>query len=136
MLKNLEIFRLAQGMANHAAIRQSVIAQNIANADTPGYRAQDISAFSDSYKSSGQSAVTMRRSRPGHFLSGEGSTSVSTQQWTPRAAARPGALSPNGNNVSLESELMMAAQVKGEQDRALAIYRSALTILRTSLGRG
>ncbi len=134
MLEKMQIFRLAEGMASHAAIRQSVIARNMANADTPGYRAQDIAPFRDSYQAQG--SVGLKRTRAGHFLTGETPSSTAERKWTPRAADRPGALSPNGNNVSLEREMMAAAEVKSEQDRALAIYRSALTILRTSLGRG
>ena len=41
MFEGLEIFQLAGGVARHAASRQAVVAQNIANADTPGYRARD-----------------------------------------------------------------------------------------------
>lgn len=40
----LSLLRLASDLAAHAATRQSVIAENIAHADTPGYRARDIPA--------------------------------------------------------------------------------------------
>ena len=42
MFADLDIFRLAHAMARHAGSRQSVIAQNIANADTPGYRRKTV----------------------------------------------------------------------------------------------
>lgn len=47
---------------------------------------------------------------------------------------RPGNESPNGNTVSLETEMVNAAHVKFSHDMALTIYRSGLTLLRTSLG--
>jgi flagellar basal-body rod protein FlgB len=47
MFDRLEIFSLASAQARHAAARQAVVAQNIANSDTPGYRARDIGDFAD-----------------------------------------------------------------------------------------
>ena len=43
---------------------------------------------------------------------------------------------PNGNGVSLEEEMLKSVEVKRQHDRALAIYKSSMNILRTSLGRG
>lgn len=121
MFDNLEIFRTAQAMASHAAQRQALIARNVANADTPGYRARDLVPFSEIHANG-----DLRRTRPGHVLPGDMEVE----------AARPGALSPNGNNVSLETEMMMAAEASGAHERALAIYQASLDILRASLGRG
>ena len=48
----------------------------------------------------------------------------------------PDSQSPNGNTVSLEDEMVKAADVRHQHELALAVYSSALNILRTSLGRG
>jgi flagellar basal-body rod protein FlgB len=42
---------------------------------------------------------------------------------------------PNGNSVALETEMLRAVDVKRQHDRALAIYKSSLTVLRTAIGR-
>ena len=47
MFEKLEIFRMAHAMSVHAGARQSVVAQNIANADTPGYAARDVRPFKE-----------------------------------------------------------------------------------------
>lgn len=128
MFGKLEIFRMAQGLATHAAARQALIAQNVANADTPGYRARDLASFEEAYQTRGDG---LRATRAGHGFAADAA-------WQPPAARdadRPGAAAPNGNNVSLEIEMMQAAQVKGDHDRALAIYQKSLDILRASLGR-
>ena len=39
--------------------------------------------------------------------------------------------SPNGNSVSLEMEMISAAEIEREHSRALAIYRHGLSVLRT-----
>lgn len=129
MFEKLEIFRMAQGLGQYAAARQSAITQNVANADTPGYRARDLAPFSEVYRAPAGQA--MRATRPGHVLPGD----PAAHALHPVEAARPGATSPNGNNVSLETEMMMAAEAQRDHDLALTVYRTSLNVLRTSLGR-
>ncbi len=125
MFEKLEIVRMAQAMASHAGARQGAIATNIANADTPGYKAQDLPDFAQSY---GTWGTMLRATRPGHLAAGHGS---------PVTVARvsSGAASPDGNTVSLETEMVKAVEVRQQHDMALAIYRSTSDILRNSLGR-
>lgn len=127
MFEKLEIFQMAGAMARHAATRQTAIAENIAQADTPGYKARDVASFADTYQDT--SGMKMRTTRAGHLMGSSASAPVA------RPIAGTGSESPNGNNVSLEAEMMKAVEVKGHHDRALAIYQSSLGILRTSLGR-
>lgn len=128
MFENLQVFRMAQAMASHAGARQKVIAQNMANSDTPGYSAQDIPAF-QAVTESDSSLFTPRSTRPTH-LNGSGLETLFP------VSDRPGAeADPNGNSVSLETEMIHAVETKREHDRALAIYRSSLTILRSAIGR-
>ncbi len=128
MFEKLEIFQMAGGMARHAAARQSMVAQNIAQADTPGYKARDLASFADTYKDQ-TGGMEIRATRAGHLM---GSSAYSS---TPRVIAGAGSESPNGNNVSLEGEMMKATEISGEHRRALAIYQSSLGIIRASLGR-
>ncbi len=126
MFDRLEIFRQAYGLARHAVERQSVIARNIANADTPGYRARDIPDFSTTLKRADEPGL--RLSRPGHMrATGNEAT------YPPHPTDDPP--SPNGNSVSLETEMVRAAETRREHEMALAIYSASLNILRTSLGR-
>jgi flagellar basal-body rod protein FlgB len=119
---------LAASLAEHAATRQSAIARNVANADTPGYRAVDLPDFAKAYRA--ESGADMRHTRAGH-TGGEAEPFLSLQ---PEISAR-GSLSPNGNSVSLETEMVKAADVRREHDMALAIYGKSISILRASLGR-
>lgn len=127
MFGRLEITAMAQAMAAHAGDRMGLIARNVANADTPGYRAMDLPDFASVYGA--QASLPLRGTRPGH-LTGPGAETG----WRPVAASGPAA--PDGNSVSLESEMVRAALARQEQDMALAIYRHASGVLRASLGRG
>lgn len=127
MYSNLNVFRLANAMAAHAGRRQEVIARNVANSDTPGYRARDIVSFVEALDQAARREPGPRRTQ---VAAGGDPAFVWRETETPDAA------DPNGNSVSLEQEMLRAADARREQDLALAIYKSALGILRTGLGRG
>lgn len=126
MFDRLEIFQMAQAMALHASARQSAVAGNVANADTPGYKARDAAPFADTYAELG---MGIRATRPGHIGGANHPQAVALTD-------AGGQASPNGNTVSLETEMVRAVEIRGEHERSLAIYRSSLNILRTALGRG
>ena len=71
---------------------------------------------------------TQRATRPRHLHGREGRAGVDLRD--DRSLSEP-----NGNSVSLETEMVDAVAAKRQSDRALAIYRSGLTILRASIGR-
>jgi len=125
--QNLELFRVSGQMATHAGARQAVVARNIANADTPGYRAQAIAPFNESYTAGTASA--MRATRASHIGGGMARLSSATTE----VATEP---APNGNSVSLEQELLRGIDTQREHSRALAIYRHTMTVLRTAIGPG
>ena len=128
MFQSLTLFQTAHAAARHAGARQALAARNMANSDTPGYVAQDLPAFS-ALVGSPSEMRSPRQTRPGHL--GGGSATLSTE---PRAVGT--AKDPNGNAVSIEDEMLRSVDAQRQHDRALAVYRAGLSLLRTSLGRG
>lgn len=128
MFQELRLFQLAHGMAVHAGKRQALTAKNMANADTPGYRAVDVPDFQDLVKSRSGGFV-QRASNSLHMHGAMGLGAMNTSR------AGGGEADPNGNTVSLEQEMLRGVAAKRQHDKALAIYKSSLTILRKSLGR-
>ena len=130
MFEKLDVFRLAHAMARHAGAGQAVTAQNIANADTPGYAARSVTPFAEMVQAGSLGpSQALRATRAGHLDFGRdagGAVVVDT---------RGAPADPNGNNVSLEAEMLNAVAVKRQHDRALAIYKSSMNILRTSVSR-
>lgn len=125
-MNDLAILRLADGLARHSAARHRLVTQNIAHADTPGYRAQDVRPFSaevaDDFK--------LRATRAGHLAGPE------TARFAPRDDAAFGSESPNGNDVAIDDQLVRAAQALGNHNKATAVYKKTMDIIRASLGRG
>lgn len=128
MFDQIEILRMAGALASHAAQRQDAIARNVANADTPGYKAVDVPDFATTWAEG--SDFTPRANLPGHFQTSAEPTGA--ERLAPRQ--KPGSESPNGNTVSLETEMVDAAEVRQQHDMALAVYRSTTTMLRVALG--
>ncbi len=125
MFQTLDLTRMAQALAAHAGARLGTVAANVAQADTPGYRAMDLPSFAESYGEAG----ALRATRPGHLDAGPG-----WQTPAPRDAGLPA--DPNGNSVSLEAEMVRAAAARQDHEMALAVYRSTSDLIRTALGRG
>lgn len=125
MFEKLELTRMAQALAAHSGARMAVIAQNVANADTPGYRAKDLPSFATVYAADpGQ----MRATRPGHLKGAADAVTLRPERIAGHAA-------PNGNNVSLEGEMVKSVEARQSHDMALAIYRATSGVIRASLGR-
>ena len=116
MANPISLLEMSSTMARHAATRHSLISQNIANADTPGYKAQDVADFAEVMKAKA--------------MSGADGVSNALQ-----AVERPSIGSPNGNSVSLENELMRGAKAQQDHEMAVSIYRSALTMMKTAVGK-
>jgi len=123
MIQNMTIFQLASGLTRHATDRQALVAENIANADTPGFKARDLVAFEDSFAA--ENSLAMRSNRTGQISAR--SETVFTSPF--------GVESPNGNTVSLEAEMMRSSEIREQHDLALGVYQKSLQILRTSMGR-
>ena len=146
MFEKINAFQLASSMARHANERQSVIARNIANADTPGYRAMDITPFTAQFERSGPAANGLfdalaragLPTRPPELLAGAKPTLATRPAesfGTPRTTDAPDETSPNGNTVSLESQMVKSTVASRQHDMALAVYKHALSFIRTSIGR-
>ena len=126
MLESLSVTRMAEALAAHAGARLGLIARNVAQADTPGYKAVDLEDFAASYQAEG--VDNMRATRPGHFTS-------AGQMMEPVVQTDGGDMSPDGNTVSLSHEMVKSVEVRQQHDMALAVYRNAADIIRASLGR-
>ncbi|WP_027245124.1 FlgB family protein [Leisingera daeponensis] len=128
MFTELNVFKIAYSMATHAGKRQALVAQNIANADTPGYHAKDIKPFTEVF-AAGARQSSMSATRGSH-LNG---TAGSKMDWA--VISDETGSDPNGNSVSVEAELLKGVDTERQHKRAMAIYKSSMNILRASLGK-
>ena len=104
-----------------------MIAGNVANADTPGYRAQDIADFASLLD---QSEISMRTTRSTHLSGNRASAGLVVTEMETGSANRPMATTFRWNSRSMKS-----VELRHEHELALGIYRKSLDLLRLSLGR-
>lgn len=120
-----DLLGLAERRLTWLEKRQSVLAGNVANADTPGYVAKDVSPFQGVLQN--QMAVTLAQTEPGH-LSGKNGTA--------HAAATGGNISISGNEVKLEDQLEKVADTNDQQRLATTLYSRYTSMISTALGSG
>lgn len=112
-----DVFSLAERRMAWTGQRQAVLAQNIANANTPGYTARDVKPFKDVLAAQERAAT---RATP--------------------AGARPAAdrtaseASLDGNTVVLDEQLEKVAETDGAHQLAMTLYRKYAGMFRTAIG--
>lgn len=111
--------------------RQSVLAQNVANADTPNYRPRDLKAPSFSELVGGKSArLQLAATQPNH-ITGSGAASQFRQE-----TDRNVELSPSGNGVSLEDQMMKVSSTATDYQLTTTLYKQHIAMLKTALDKG
>ena len=115
-------------------LRQRVLAENVANSDTPKYRAHDLAPlkFEDPPLAgpSTVSAVSLTRTADSHIAG------VGLSESPFRAAnTRDFEVRPAGNAVNLEDEMMKVAANQMDFQTATALYTRSLNLIKTALGK-
>jgi len=109
--------------------RQKLLAENVANADTPGFRPLDLKA--PTIRAGQPGPVALATTSEAHIgLSGSG-----RGKFDSRNGARF-ETTPNGNAVSLEDEMMKVAQNQSDFQLASSLYTKGLGLMKIAIGKG
>lgn len=122
MFNNLKIMHTASLLARHSVQRHAQIAENIANADTPGYKAKDLEPFSDAFAKSERAQMDAR------------ANGFAQQAFQAQKVDVAGVASPDGNTVSLEDQMTRSSSAMRDHETALTVYSKALAMMRATLG--
>jgi len=126
-LDDIPLFAMLRGRLGYLSERQRLIAENVANADTPGYAPRDLKPFAVQAASSlAMTPVAPAMTAPTH-LAGSASR--------PRPAFKPqrtpdSETTLDGNSVVLEEEMMKLTQARMDYDAAIGFYQKSLGLLR------
>ncbi|HEX2592177.1 MAG TPA: flagellar basal body rod protein FlgB [Rhizomicrobium sp.] len=111
--------------------RQSLLSQNVANADTPGYSAQDLKPidFEQTLRDASRSSSgTLRVTDPRHIAMR--SSTAGFEQQTQGQEVTDG----KSNTVQLEEEMIKVADTQSQYQAAANIYSKAVSMMRTAIG--
>lgn len=117
--------------------RQRLLAENVANADTPGYRVQDL-AKPDFAQMASAASIGSAKLMP--TASTTHAAHISTSMTPVRnsvMSTTEGAVevTPQGNGVVLEEEMMKVMSNQLDYQAAASLYSKTLGLFRTAIGR-
>lgn len=130
---------IAQSM-KHLAHSQRVISENIANSETPGFKARTVASpeFASLVDAVGGSPGKPRVDRPRIALS-SGMAGLGAR--APQAGGlveldrNTGETKPDGNNVTLEEQLLKMGAVQADFAAMTNLYRKQLGLIKAAIGR-
>jgi flagellar basal-body rod protein FlgB len=108
--------------------RQRVLAENVANADTPGYHARDL--VPPDFQHALQASLTLATTNPGHIAATGGGGSPFAEDTDLHYEVRP-----RGNGVSHEDEMLKVAGNQMDYDAASSLYSHSLALIKTAVGK-
>ncbi|MCP3402682.1 MULTISPECIES: flagellar basal body rod protein FlgB [unclassified Bradyrhizobium] len=120
----LYLFELASSQARYLELRQSTIATNVANANTPGFKARDVEPFN---KVLDNTPVRLATTSPSHMQ-------LSAAETDTRKTAKKDSweVVHSGNSVSLEQEMIKGSDVSRDYSMNSAVVRSFHRMLLSS----
>lgn len=126
-LHDIPIFGMLRAKMSWLNERQRVIAENIANASTQGYKSRDLAKLS--FNDLLQMAHDQARTYEGGAAGG---TQKKPGTFKPKVV-EDGEMTPNGNSVVLEEQMMKVSETQTEYQSAVEIYRKGINLLRMAV---
>ncbi len=106
--------------------RQQVLAENVANADTPDYQAKDLAPLDFSRELS-TASVALERTNPNHIAAFVGGSQFATDE------SGHYEIRPRGNSVSHEDEMMKVASNQMDYEAATELYTHSLNLIKLAV---
>jgi flagellar basal-body rod protein FlgB len=137
-ISEIPLFAMLRQRMGYLSERQRVIAENIANADTPGYVGRDLKPFTFSAALQSQAGAMMlqpAQTEAGHLPGGlrrGGMTSFKSVK------AADSETTLDGNAVVLEDQSIKMTEARMQYDAAIGFYQKSMALLRMAarpLGR-
>jgi flagellar basal-body rod protein FlgB len=127
-MQPIQLFELASRQAEWLTVRQSVVSGNIANANTPAFKAQDVAPFAEVLDNT---RMPMAATNPLHF------TDSSTDTYVVESGVDKGAASQlSGNSVDLSDELMKEGMIKRDYDLNTGVVKAFNKMVLMTVRKG
>jgi flagellar basal-body rod protein FlgB len=123
-MEPVNFFSIASQQNRWLSVRQSVVAQNIANSNTPGYKAMDVEPFEAILNETG---MAMKRTQANHLTPQNGAG-------TDAETAEKGdwAVLHSGSSVILEEQMLKAGEIGGAYARNTSVLKTFHRMLMAS----
>ena len=127
-MESIQLFELASRQAEWLSTRQTLISGNISNANTPGFRAKDTTAFDTVLQNT---QLPMKSTNPLHFTENPADVYVVESKVNEGSASQL-----SGNSVDLSEEMMKQGSIKRDYDLNAAIVKAFNKMILMSVRKG
>jgi flagellar basal-body rod protein FlgB len=126
------IVKMLSTQMSYMTARQGVLAQNMANIDTPDYPAQDLAKLDFAEMARGEGAhMAMRSASDGKSMSGAGGS----DSFRADKVRKTFEVTPTGNNVVLEEQMAKISDTGTQFQIASTLYKKFNTLYNTAVGK-
>lgn len=129
-LYDIPLFGMLRVKMDWLSSRQETLADNISNASTQNYKARDIKPLDFKDLMERAKGLAAESDVP----QGQIGVTLGKKGFDPMDL-RDGAMTPNGNSVVLEEQMMKQSETQVQFQTALDIYQKGLMMLRTAIGK-
>lgn len=129
-LDDIPLMALIKGKLGYLNQRQKLIAENVANADTPGFAPRDLKAYTFAQRMAALAPVSPERTKAGHI----GVTKAAAPMFKP-IEAPDSEVRLDGNRVVLEDEMMKMTSAKLDYEAAVGLYQKSMGLIRMAARR-
>lgn len=125
-LDKLGLFKLMARRVGWLTQRQSVLSDNIANANTPDFKPQDLKPFTFRDALRNEGGMEMATTNPAHLA-----PTRSTEPDKARRQHDPYETKPDGNAVVLEEQMKKVGDTANDYDAVLSLYKKQLGMIQS-----
>lgn len=131
-LEKIPFFSVVKKRMAWLSQRQEVLAQNIANADTPGYKARDLKAFKFKDLVRSENANLMMKTTEGNHLRGQRRR---IRDFRDEVIRDPAETDTSGNSVILEEQMVKMNETSLGYRMTTELYKKHLNMIKMAIGR-
>jgi flagellar basal-body rod protein FlgB len=128
-ISDIPIFAMLRTRMQWHQERQKVLAENVANSDTPNFRPHDLAQLNFTRNEPRVPAVVLAMTDPAHLPGIAASSSFAADR------KGPFEIRPAGNAVDLEDQMMRVANNQMDYQTAATLYSRGLNLIKTAIGK-
>ena len=125
-ITDLTLFSMLRTRMQWHQERQKILAENVANADTPNFRPRDLTPLQFDRMQPMRATVALDLTEPGHIASADGGSSRSAGGYE---------LRPTGKAINLEDEMIKVSANQMDYQAATTLYTRSLNLIKTAIGK-
>jgi flagellar basal-body rod protein FlgB len=138
-INGIPLFSLLQNKLGYLSERQKVIAQNVANASTPGFTPSDLKAFTKQQGLAGPQSSASLVAQPAQTDAGISLGSPVTSHKLSQSknyvteSAPDSETTLNGNQVVLEEQMLKMSESRSDYDAAIGFYQKSMDLIHLAI---